>query len=366
MKVAFRVDAGTAIGAGHLSRCLTIANALKFQGVSKCFFILKAHEGDFSSMITSYGFEVEILPFEFMPNYHSGDYKDWLGGTVINDAISSLNYLNNNGFKSGDWLVVDHYGLDHEFEELIAQHNINIGVIDDLANRKHNCKFLVDQTCGRQEFEYKEWVNNDAALMTGQNFCMLRPEFLLFRPRSLEKRAQFQKIERIFINFGSTDPTNVTARIMNTLNAIKFQTKVKIVVAIGSNSPHLNEIRRCVENFEGDVNLIIDAQNMSELMYQADLAIGAAGATTWERCALGLPTVIIKTAENQSTVINRILEFGVAVLHDLDKQNQPDVLLQHLLYIEKNYISMSQKCANLVTADGINNVVSRIIENNVR
>lgn len=365
MKVAFRVDAGTSIGAGHLSRCLTIANALKSQGRSKCFFILKAHEGDFSSMITGNGFEVEILPLEFIPNYHSDDYKDWLGGTVINDAISSLNYLNKKGFKSGDWLVVDHYGLDHEFEEFIAQHNLNIGVIDDLANRKHNCKFLVDQTCGRQEFEYKKWVNNDAALMTGQKFCMLRPEFLLSRPKTLEKRAQFQKIENIFINFGSTDPTNVTVNIINTLNAIKFQTKVNIVVAIGSNSLHLPEIRRCAEKFSGEINLVIDAENMSELMSGADVAIGAAGATTWERCALGLPTVIIKTAENQSTVINRTLEFGVAVLHNLDEDDQPNVLLQHLFFIKKNYVSMSQKCAQLVTADGINKVISRIIENDV-
>jgi UDP-2,4-diacetamido-2,4,6-trideoxy-beta-L-altropyranose hydrolase len=360
------VDAGTAIGGGHLSRCLTIANALKFQGVSECFFILKSHEGSFSSMIKNYGFDVKLLPLECMPNYQSGDYKDWLGGTGINDATSSLNYLNHNGFKSGDWLIVDHYGLDHEFEELIAQHDINIGVVDDLANRKHSCKFLVDQTCGREEHEYKEWVNNDATLMTGERFCMLRPEFLLFRQRSLEKRAQFKKFENIFINFGSTDPTNVTTIIINTLNAIKFQTNVNVVVAIGSNSPYLTEIRRCVENFSGDINLLIDAENMSELMYEADVAIGAAGATTWERCALGLPTVIIKTAENQSTVIDRIIEFGVAVLHDIDEKNQPDVLFQHLLYIEKYYRSMSHKCAKLVTADGINKVVARIIENNLR
>jgi UDP-2,4-diacetamido-2,4,6-trideoxy-beta-L-altropyranose hydrolase len=361
MKVAFRVDAGIAMGGGHLSRCLTIANALILSGISKCFFILKSHQGNFASTIQSYGFEFEILPLEFQPDYNTEDYSQWVGGSILNDGRLSLSVLKEKGFTDKDWLIVDHYGLDYKFEKLIAKSGINIGVIDDLVNRQHSCKFLIDQTCGRQDIEYKKLVSSDTYLMTGQSFCMLRPEFLKLRKASLLKRSKFNDIKCIFINFGSTDPTNVTANIISTLSKVKLNSEVSIVVAVGGNTPHLCEIQKCISIFPGKINLIVDAINMSELMYQADLAIGAAGATTWERCALGLPTIIIKTAENQSTVIERIIEFDVAVLHDLDTENQPVELLKHLSYIQENYLYMSKQCSVLVQGDGVNKVVDRIL-----
>jgi len=361
MKVAFRVDAGIAMGGGHLSRCLTIANALILSGVSKCFFILKSHQGSFASTIQRCGFEFEVLPLEFQPDYKTSDYGQWVGGSILNDGQLSLSWLKKKGFTDKDWLIVDHYGLDYKFEELIAKSGINIGVIDDLVNRQHSCQFLIDQTCGRKDIEYKKLVSSDTYLMTGQRFCMLRPEFLKIRSLSLLKRSAFQDIKCIFINFGSTDPTNVTSRIISTLSQVKLHPEMRIVVAVGRNTPHLLEIQNCISTYPGEINLIVDAINMSELMYQADLAIGAAGATTWERCTLGLPAIIIKTAENQNTVIKRIIEFGVAVLHDLDTENQPVELLKHLSYIQENYLYMSEKCSDLVQGDGVNKVVDRIL-----
>jgi len=366
LKVAFRVDAGVSIGAGHLSRCLTIASTLKNKGLADCFFILKSHEGDFASVVRSHGFEAKVLPLQCTPNYRSGIYKDWVGGNILDDANSSLKYIQSKGFESGDWMIVDHYGLDNEFEDLIAAEGIDIGIIDDLTNRHHNCKFLVDQTCGREDTEYKKWVSDETYLMTGERFCMLRPEFIGYRKKSLEKRAKFKNISNILINFGSTDPTNVTSRIIKSLDSICSKSGIKLIVVVGHNSPHLIEIERSVNHFSGEVELIIDAENMAKLMFDADIAIGAAGATTWERCALGLPTIIIKTADNQSTVIDRIIKFGVAELHDIDLLDQQGELQRHLSYILKNYQNISLKCSNLVTGEGTKEVVSTIIGDNIK
>ena len=366
MKVAFRVDAGISIGAGHLSRCLTIANFLKSKAQVECFFILKSHDGNFASIVRSHNFDVEMLPLQFTPDYQSGNYKDWVGGSIKDDANSSLKYIKSKRFKPGDWMIVDHYGLDSVFEDSIAAAGINIGVIDDLANRYHNCKFLVDQTCGRKTAEYKKWVSNETDLMTGERFCMLRPEFKEYRIKSLKRRVQFKEINNILINFGSTDPTNVTTRMIESLNGICSQEDIRLVVVAGRYSPYLSEIERSVDSYLGDIELIVDAGNMAELMTHADIAIGAAGATTWERCALGLPSIIIKTADNQSTVIERILRFGVAILHDLDVVEQQEELLRHLSYIQKNYQYISQKSANLVTGEGINEIVSRILGDSIK
>ena len=158
--------------------------------------------------------------------------------------------------------------------------------------------------------------------MTGQSFCMLRPEFLLYRERSLVKRTKFTGIQNIFINFGSTDPTNVTSKIIDTVNALNLRPEIELVIAVGRSTPNLGHIQESVNNFSGQAVLVIDAHNMAELMCNADIAIGAAGATAWERCALGLPSIIIKTAENQTTVIDRILDYGVATLHDIELKEQ--------------------------------------------
>ena len=354
------------MGGGHLSRCLTLANALKRNGVTQCYFILKAHQGDFTEQIISDGFEVEVIPLEFKPDYYSGDYKHWVGGNIPNDAKSTLDYLYKTGFTFNDWLIVDHYGLDIKFEDFIANIGFNVGVIDDLVNRKHNCKFLIDQTCGRQELEYKALVDRDTVVMTGQDYCMLRPEFLKLRESSLARRRQFKTIKNLFINFGSTDPTNVTSKVIDTINEASKLFDYNIVVAVGSNTLHLDLVKSSVANFLGEITLIIDAQNMSELMFEADVAIGAAGATTWERCALGLPTVIIQTAANQSTVISRILDFEVVVLHDLEINDQASALKNHISYIQDNYAFMSDKCFNLVKADGVNKIVAKVLESDIK
>jgi len=366
MKVAFRVDAGTAMGGGHLSRCLTLANALKLNGVTQCYFIMKAHQGDFTEQIISGGFEVEVLPLEFKPDYYSGDYKHWVGGNILNDAKSTLDYLNKNGFTFNDWLIIDHYGIDIKFEDFIANIGFKVGVIDDLVNRKHSCRFLIDQTCGRKELEYKALVDRDTIVMTGQDYCMLRPEFLKLRGSSLSKRRKFTAIKSLFINFGSTDPTNVTSKVIDTISKASKLFDYNIVVAVGSNTLHLDLVKSSVASFSGEITLIIDAQNMSELMLEADVAIGAAGATTWERCALGLPTVIIQTAANQSTVISRILDFEVVVLYDLEVNDQASELKNHLTYIQDNYTLMSEKCFNLVKADGVNKIVAKVLASAIK
>jgi len=361
LKVAFRVDAGTAMGGGHLSRCLTIANELIKHSVTQCYFLLKSHEGNFAPMIKKNGFEVHILPLEYTPDYNFGDYSQWVGGSVVNDANGSLLYMKEKGFKDKDWLIVDHYGLDSVFEKLISKSGFNVGVIDDLANRTHNCKFLIDQTCGRQKIEYIGLVNRDAIIMAGQSYCMLRPEFLTARVKAVKKRSHFASIKNILLNFGSTDPTNITSKIIDVLSHIDFKFEVDIVVVVGSNTPYLTLIRKLIADYSGNISLIVDANNMSELIYHADLAIGAAGATSWERCALGLPTIIIKTADNQSTVVSRIIGFGVAILHDINVPDQTNELLNHFKYIHDNYAEMSAKCSSLVHADGVNKVVEEML-----
>ncbi len=359
MKAFFRVDASIKIGGGHLSRCLTLAHALKLAGVDQCIFILKSHEGDFEHYIKECGYLVEHIPLEFSPDYTSSDYREWVGGSALNDALSTLNCLENHNYEYRDLLVIDHYGLDITFEEMLKKSIRNICVIDDLVNRKHDCNFLIDQTCGRQVGEYQHLLPNKAVVLAGENYSLIRAEFLGLRYAAMLKREDFTTIKNVFINFGSTDPTNMTTHIINLLSKSSQLSRYSLTIALGRNSPNVDAVRACLTNYSGQVNLVFDAKNMAELIYEADVAIGAAGATTWERCALGLPSIIIKTAENQSTVIDRVIGFNVAVLYEIESNLAE--LENKLLYIQQNYKYMSHQCFDLIKADGVNLVVKKLL-----
>lgn len=359
MKVFFRVDASIEIGAGHLSRCLTLAHALKLSDVEQCIFILKSHQGDFGHYIKECGYIVEYIPLEFSPDYTSSDYREWVGGSASNDALSTLNCLENHNYEYGDLLVVDHYGLDITFEEILKKNINNICVIDDLVNRKHDCDFLVDQTCGRQESEYRHLLPNKAVVLAGEDYSLLRAEFLGLRAAAMLRRKNFTTIKNVFINFGSTDPTNMTTHIVNLLSKSSYLNRYNLTVVLGRNSPNIDAVKACLAKYSGKVDLVLDAKNMAELIYEADVAIGAAGATTWERCALGLPSVLIKTAENQSTVIDRVIGFGVAVIYDIESNLVE--LEKKLLHIQSDYKYMSNRCFNLIKADGAKLVAEKLL-----
>lgn len=360
MKVAFRVDAGTAIGSGHLSRCLTLAEELITNGVTQCFFIMRAHKGSYAELITKKGYEVKLLPLEISPNY-SANYEQWVGANLDQDAHDALEYLSALDFGKSDWLIIDHYGIDHQFEEVVGSLQLSIGVIDDLVNRRHKCDLLIDQTCGRMPTEYNGLVPNNCNIMAGSDYCMLRPEFQELREEARLRRKTFTKLESLFINFGSTDPTNATTPILNILNALELNDDIKLVVAVGSGTPQLAEIRNTISKSKYIVELHVDANNMSELMLRTDVAIGAAGATTWERSALGLPSILIKTAENQNTVIDRAINLGIAIQFGIETKETSEVLQSCFDAVVNNYSDMSEKCFALVDTNGTKKIVNHLM-----
>jgi len=140
MDIAFRVDASAHIGAGHVMRCLNLARALRDKGASSCFFC-RPHEGNLISLVEQNAFPVVALPAP-ATDRGPGAYKDWVGASPEQDARDSLDAL---GERKPDWLVADHYGLDAQWERSMRPHVGRIMLIDDLADRLHECDLLLDQ-----------------------------------------------------------------------------------------------------------------------------------------------------------------------------------------------------------------------------
>lgn len=291
MKVAFRVDASTRMGIGHFMRCLTLAEALREHDV-QTRFICREYTGNLIALLQQNAIPVTVLPAPAINDTSGEDYVAWLGVTQAEDAEQTIEALNG---ERPDWLVVDHYGLDVEWEQRLRPHANKLMVIDDLANRCHDCEVLLDQNYSAVgEQRYAGLVPDTCKLLVGPRYALLRPEYAAYR-KTL--RARDGQVRRVLVFFGGTDPQNATGLALEALSHPDLK-HLDVGVVIGANNPNREVLER--QSRERPQTKIYGSRpHLADLMVGADLAIGAGGATTWERMCLGLPSIIISIAENQ-------------------------------------------------------------------
>lgn len=316
MNVVFRADASVQIGTGHVMRCLTLAQALKRRG-HQCRFLCSDFPGHLSRQIRENGFAVETL------QRPSGDaavgaseednaYAKWLGISWQEDASQTLRCC---GSNEVDWIVVDHYALDARWEKRVSSVAGKVMVIDDLANRPHFADILLDQNLGRSEGDYDQLVSTNCKRLVGPEYALLRPEFHRLRARSLERRYE-PELLRILVSMGGTDTPNATAAVLASLESSSLPSQLRFDVVMGATAPWLNDIQNVAKTSRFNVTVSSNVQDMGERMCLADLSIGAAGSTSWERCALGLPSIVVSQAQNQSGILQALSDAGAAIKLD--------------------------------------------------
>jgi spore coat polysaccharide biosynthesis predicted glycosyltransferase SpsG len=119
---------------------------------------------------------------------------------------------------------------------------------------------------------------------------------------------------------GGVDAENITGQVLEALNHCPLPNDLQIKVIMGSTAPHLQQVKEVASLMKNPTVVMLGVSNMAELMANADFAIGAAGATTWERCALGLPSTILILAENQNmiaSIVKKAVLARVAKKHSL-------------------------------------------------
>lgn len=268
-------------------RCLTLAGMLRERKASVSF-ICREEEGNLITQIREYGYTVHSL---------NADENGWKEDADLTSEIMSRE-------QGIYWLVVDNYALDNRWEQQLRPFVKRIMVIDDLADRPHNCDLLLDQNYYEgMETRYSTLVPQSCIKLIGPRFALLRPEFTAER---MKLRKRDGSIRRLLIFFGASDRTDETGK---TLEAVDFigRPEMKTDVVIGVNNPHRTKIETQAERIPGTV-CHVQVTEMAELMNVADLYVGAAGTTTWERCCLGLPSIVVTVATNQ-----------IQAMHDLAK-----------------------------------------------
>jgi UDP-2,4-diacetamido-2,4,6-trideoxy-beta-L-altropyranose hydrolase len=302
MLFVFRADASRVIGTGHVRRCLTLADSLKSQG-SQCFFVTREHEGHLAELIRDRGFEAMGLPLEQVAAPALGDYGHWLGGAWEEDADATVAAF---AGRRPDWVIVDHYAIDERWERRVRPHCHLLAVIDDLANRKHDCDLLLDQNAVAGAAErYIGRVPAACHLMLGPRYALLQRQYADFHASARPKGAE---IRRVLVYFGGADAKNLTGLAVDALLALdRPDIAVDVVV-----EPAHDHARSLVERLAGRANFSVHGRlpTLAPLMMAADLAVGAGGATAWERCCLGLPALVITLAENQNPIARELDRLG--------------------------------------------------------
>jgi UDP-2,4-diacetamido-2,4,6-trideoxy-beta-L-altropyranose hydrolase len=327
VNIAFRTDASKQIGTGHFMRCLALADELKKQGAQISFVShnLPVHLSD---LLIDRG--VEYKPLSMVTMKEPGDelaHAHWLATNQAQDANSTLRALGN---QSWDWIVVDHYALDARWEGALRGNCKKLIVIDDLADRKHDCDVLIDQNYyADMHNRYTSKVPAHCQLLLGPTYALLRKEFGILHKQIKPREGHVRKI---LVFFGGVDASNHTSSAIKALAKLNCQQQVDVV--IGANHPNCLQLQQdCAEY--GYV-CHVQTNQMAELMAEADLAIGAGGTATWERCCLGLPALTLCLAENQRKLIIDAAEMGLLYAPVCNEQNLVNTIFHHVKSLLEN------------------------------
>lgn len=371
MKVAFRCDASLDIGTGHVARCLTLAVALR-DGGADCRFISRLHAGHLNDRIQGLGFAVTALPASensvrarknLVEREDGAAHAAWLGCSWEEDAAQSRRILSE---FLPDWLVVDHYALDERWETVAKSEGRKVMVIDDLADRRHNCDLLLDQNLGRLPQDYAELVPVGCKVLAGPRYALLRPEFAKLRSYSLERRRD-PRIKRLLLAMGGVDQQNATGRVLEALKQCPLPADCKIWVVMGQHAPWLDQVRAQSAAMPWPTEVLVNIEDMAERMADSDFAIGGAGSTSWERCCLGLPAIAFILANNQLENGDAMSSGKCAVVvsfdgADANKFSQGfNFALNHL---QTNHREISLNSATVCDGLGVERVVSIFWEAN--
>jgi UDP-2,4-diacetamido-2,4,6-trideoxy-beta-L-altropyranose hydrolase len=310
MNVIFRTDASSLIGTGHVMRCLTLAGELRDAG-ARVAFISRELPGHLCDLVErEQGIAVHRLgpAPEAAGQGLAGERMDRLGMDWEQDAAESGEVLRGRE-AAPDWLVADHYGLDRRWEQRMRGHVRNILAIDDVADRPHACEVLLDQNLhSAPERRYAGLVPASCRLLLGPDYALLRREFREARGRG---RTRTGAVKRILVDFGGSDHANATGRALEAIASLR-RPEVAVDVVIGPSNPHRESLQARAASLPR-VRTHHRVIRMAALMEHADLALGAGGATTWERCCVGLPALTLSIAPNQEALSRAAAEAGATV-----------------------------------------------------
>jgi UDP-2,4-diacetamido-2,4,6-trideoxy-beta-L-altropyranose hydrolase len=331
-----RADAGIAMGAGHVMRCLALAQAWQDAG-GRAVFVMAQAPAAIEQRLRSESCEVVGISAQ--------------AGSE-DDSRKTIRLARE---QNAEWVVVDGYQFEPDYQRLLKAAGLKVLFVDDYGHaHRYFADVVLDQNVAADESLYQS-REPYARLLLGLRYCLLRREFASWR----DWKRDIPKVgRRVLVTMGGSDPENVTARVIQALSLVKRK-RLGAVVALGGSNPYFEALQSAAG--QNGITLRTNVSNMAELMAEADVAISAAGSTCWELCLLGLPALLIDVAANQKAVARELDRLGCAIhLGDLESTSATKIAkqLEKLLGSQDLRRSLSQRSRELVDGAGAKRVAS--------
>jgi UDP-2,4-diacetamido-2,4,6-trideoxy-beta-L-altropyranose hydrolase len=335
-----RADASVAMGTGHVMRCLALAQAWQDAGGRAIFAMADP-----------------------MPSVRERLLKESVGTLGMSESAGTDEDAARTASLAReyavDWVVVDGYQFGIDYQQSLKAAGFKILFLDDYGHAEHySADVVLNQNASADESAYE---NREpyTRLLFGPQYCLLRREFNGWR----EWRREIAPAgHRVLVTMGGSDPENFTERAIAALNLIEDD-KLEATVVAGGTNARSGVLEEIVAKTKRKISLRRDVSNMAELMAWADVAVSAAGTTCWEMCLMGLPSILVDLAENQTPIARALDRQGCAV-HLGNPSDVSSGLLAEavgkLLSCEKNRRAMSLRCRQLVDGRGASRVVSAL------
>ena len=349
MRVLIRSDASPTIGSGHIARLLPLARTLRQQGVHVAFACreLPGHRLD---SLAAEGFETFCLPARYPDEDPQQAIESMLPWQADIDALDPL-LQNHSAF---DWVIVDHYGLDHHWQTAARRWAPRIAAVDDLATRTYRVDLLLNQNLSGTAEAYVGLLGDDCRTLFGPRFAMLRDEFccpaLPIKPVA----------KRVLVNFGGFDAARQTHHAMLALQDFH---DLEVDFVAGAANPAWDEMQ-ALAAARPNWRLHSFVSDFQRLMTEADLFVGAGGGTSWERAAMGLPTICIAVSNNQQANGEVMATSGAHVFLGAREQVSVEQLRLAVGFVAGNQglrQSMAERSRQLVDGRGAQRVAAALV-----
>ncbi len=338
--LVIRADGNSSIGAGHVMRCLALAQAWQ------------ALEGT-----------VHIAVADTAPALETRLREEGIGvchiaappGSAM-DAIQTIELARQ--LKAAG-VVVDGYRFNANYHQTIKRAGLCLLVVDDYGHADHYYGDLVlNQNLSAEESLY---ASREPAtqLLLGTQYAMLRREFLPWRGW---RHTIVSTVRQVLVTLGGADPDNITGKIVTAMKQMRVP-GLDVQVVVGPANPHLESLRQAAQNAALRLRLLTSVNHMPELMAWADLAISAGGSTCWELAFMGVPTIALELAENQCSIARSLDRAGVVINLGSSRrvtENEIADTLAYLLPARERRQAMSISGQRMVDGDGASRVAGAL------
>lgn len=340
--IVFRADASSDIGYGHVVRCISLADELRRHGSEICFICRESPRISIN-LIQCNGFPVYCIPE---------------GLSAEQDAEFTCNVITENvGYP--EYVIVDHYELGMTWEERIRSCSRNLVVIDDYVREHKACDVVINQNYGVSPERYRDVTPKDCKRLTGTAYVLLRREFREIRDNI---RRIKRSVRRAFIFFGGSDPSNETRKAIEAMRPIS-KLGVSSIVLVGGLNSSAKRIRALCESLE-DITLHEHRFDIAHIMAEADIAIAGGGVNTWERCCVGLPSIVITQADNQRRHVKQLADDGIVIhagWHEDVTSSYLSDIIGDVISDEQRLYDMSVDGMKIVDGNGAKRIAKEIL-----